>query len=71
MTVLRPEAFAKGERLTTQVQSKVTPSEFERLVGIRDELQAAGFSDVTISSLVRTFVVTGIRAYEADLEAGQ
>jgi len=70
MTVLRPEQFAKGERLTVQVQSKVTPSEYEQLVQIRKELTAGGVPDVTISSLVRTFVSAGIRAYE-DAKAEQ
>jgi len=71
MTAINPEAFAKAERLTVQVQSKVTPSEHEQLVHIRDELHSMGLADVTLSSLVRTFVVAGIRAWEDEKEAKQ
>jgi hypothetical protein len=66
MTLFTPDLFGKAERLTEQVQAKVTPSEYRRLVEIRDELHSLGLTDVTISSLLRTFLITGIRAYTAE-----
>lgn len=71
MTVLRPEAFGRAERLTAQVQTKVTPTEYDELVAIRDELIALGATDVSISSLVRTFIGTGIRAYRSVEDADE
>jgi hypothetical protein len=70
MTVLNLDAFGKAERLTVPAQTKVTPSEYEQLVQIRDKLHSQGLTEVTISSLVRTFVIAGIRAFKAESEVG-
>jgi hypothetical protein len=70
LTVLKPEAFTKAERLTVPAQTKVTPSEYKQLEQIRDQLKLQGLTDVTISSLVRTFVIAGIRAFNAESEVG-
>ena len=69
MTVLRLEDYAKAERLTAQIQAKITPSEYEDLLQIRKELHSRGLTNVTVSSLVRTFVLSGIRAFKAEVEA--
>lgn len=71
MAVIRPEAFGKEERLTAQVQAKVTPSEYAELVAIRDELLDLGVADVSISSVTRTFLVAGIRAYRDGDQSNQ
>jgi hypothetical protein len=70
MTVLNLDAFGKAERLTVPAQTKLTPSEHAQLVQIRDELHSEGLPDVTISSLIRTFVIAGIRAFKAESEVG-
>ena len=61
------QAFAKAERLTVPAQTKLTPSEHARLLEIRDELHSQGLTEVTVSSLLRTFAVSGIRVFEDEL----
>ena len=67
MTVHNLEAFAKAERLTVPAQTKLTRSEYDQLVQIREDLRRRSL-DVTISSLVRTFVLAGIRAFYLESE---
>lgn len=69
MTVLNLEAFAKPERLTTQLTTKVTPSEHQELLEALEVLKDAGADEVTTSSFVRTAVMTFARAVKAEKEA--
>ena len=70
MTVLRPEAFARPERLTVQATTKLTPTEHREVLEVLDELQDQGVEGVTLSSLTRTALLGWIRAYKAEREAG-
>lgn len=58
--------FAAPERLTVHVQTKLMPTEQQRLVQIRDELHAQGHTDITLSAIVRTFILAGMQQYRAD-----
>lgn len=58
--------FTTPERLTVHVQTKLMPTEQQRLVQIRDELHAQGHTDITLSAIVRTFLLAGMQQYSAN-----
>jgi hypothetical protein len=64
-------ASAKPERLSKLAQTKLTPAEFQRLEAIRDELNSGEGGQVTISSLLRTFALHGLRVAEEELRLNQ
>jgi hypothetical protein len=65
------QAFKKPERLTVPGQTKFTPTEHARILHLRDALVAQGVDNVSVSSLIRGFTLTGLEALETELGIGQ
>ena len=69
---MTPDAFAllasyrsRGERLTEQAQTKLTPSEKERLNGFVEYAREHGIDITTPAAAVRYFVVSGLDAIDS------
>jgi hypothetical protein len=65
------QAFRRPERLTVPGQTKFTPSEHARILHLRDVLADQGVDNVSVSSLIRGFTLTGLEALEIELGIGQ
>lgn len=59
------EDLASPERRTVHAQTKLTPSEHADLESVRAELSRRGV-DTTLSSLIRAFVLSGVRDFKGD-----